>query len=194
MEEKALINAAVSKLAGMENLKAIILFGSYAKGTATKDSDIDLLMVFDQENPELALQEVIRRLSEIDKEGKISPRVTNLSDYEPEFFLDVFRHGKILYGKVVLNQDKAILRPYRAVYYKLSGLTAAKKVLVSKQVHGSASVVGNKRYTYKGIKDIPGFEVLGRSAILVPEKSCRYFKGFLEENGVKYKEKKVWLE
>ncbi len=194
MKEKPLIDAVVRRLEGMENLQAIMLFGSFAKGTATKDSDIDLLIVLDQENPEYALPEVIRRISEIDAEGKVSPRLTNLSDYEPEFFLDVFRHGKILYGKAVLNQDNVMLRPYRIVSYALSGLPASKKVLISKHIHGSEVLAGTKRYLYKGIKDMPGFEVLGRSAILVPEKSHVYFKGFLEGNGVKYVEKKVWLE
>ena len=194
MKEKALIDAAVSVLTGMDSLQAIILFGSYAKGTETEKSDIDLLIVLDLENPEQALPEVIERLSEIDRKGKISPRVTNLTDYEPEFFLDVFRHGKILYGKAVLNGKKAMLRPYRIVYYALAGLPASKKVLISKHIHGSEVLAGSKRYLYKGIKDMHGFEVLGRSAILVPEKDSEFFKGFLEENSVKYKEKKVWIE
>ena len=39
------IKKLCQKIAGTYDTEKIILFGSYAKGTATKDSDIDLLIV-----------------------------------------------------------------------------------------------------------------------------------------------------
>lgn len=70
----------------------------------------------------------------------------------------------------------------------------SKKVLISKRIHGSESIISNKKYSYKGIKDLYGFEVFGRSLVLVPEKSYEDFKTFLDLNNVKYKEKRVWVE
>lgn len=194
MRNKELIMEAVNSLKDIENLQAVILFGSYAKGKETAASDIDLMIVIDTEKPKELLPLVIKKLSTIDKEGKISPRVTNLSDIDNEFLLDILRHGKILFGKVILNERKMMLKPYRLIYYDISDLPPSKKVLISKRIHGSQSIIKNKKYSYKGIKGIYGFEVFGRSLVLVPEKSFEDFKIFLDSNNVKYKEKKIWLE
>lgn len=194
MRNKELIENAVNILRDIENLEAIILFGSYAKGNETAVSDIDIMVVVDTEKPKEILPLVIKKLSGIDKEGKISPRVTNLKDIERDFLLDVSRHGKILYGKIILNDKKMMLKSYRLLYYDISDLPLSKKVLVSKRIHGSESVVKNKKYSYKGIKDIYGFEIIGRSLVLVPEENFENFKIFLDINNVKYKEKRVWVE
>jgi len=193
MRNKELIEKAVDALRDIENVGAIILFGSYAKGTETATSDIDFLVVLDVEKPKDVLPIVVKKLSAVDAEGRISPRLTNLKDYDKGFFLEVFRHGKVLFGKAVLSGEK-MLAPYRIIYYDISKLPASKKVLVSKRIHGSESSVRGKKYIYKGIKELYGFDVLGRSTVLVPEKSFESFKVFLDENDVKYKEKKIWLE
>lgn len=194
MRNEELIEEAVNALKDLEDLQAIILFGSYAKWRETSASDIDLMIVVDKGKPKKLLPTVIKKLSSIDKEGKISPRLTNLSDYESDFLLDVFRHGKLLYGKAILNEKKMMLKPYRLVYYDISDLPPSKKVLISKRIHGSESTVSNKKYLYKGIKDLYGFEVFRRSLVLVPEKSFGNFKVFLDSNNVKYREKKIWVE
>lgn len=194
MKNKELIDRAVNVLKDIENVEAIILFGSYAKGTETATSDIDLMVVAGTEKPKKLLPVVIKKLSTIDKEGKISPRITNLKDYDSDFLLDIFRHGQVLHGKVILNERKMMLKPYRLVYYDISDLQPSKKVLISKRIHGSESIVSNKKYSYKGVSGIYGFEVFGRSLVLVPEKSFDNFKVFLDSNNVKYREKKIWLE
>lgn len=194
MKNQKIINDAVNVLKEIKEVEAIVLFGSYAAGTETKASDIDLLIMVDMEKPQDLLSSVIEKLSKIDKEGKISPRLTNLHDYDKDFFLNVFRHGKILYGKVVLGNDKTMLKPYRLIYYNISNLEPSKRVLISKRIHGSETLVGNKKYSYKGIKDLYGFEVVGKSLVLVPEKSFESFKVFLDSNKVKYMEKRIWVE
>lgn len=193
MRNKELIENAVNILKDIESLEAIILFGSYARGTETQSSDMDIMLVVNTSKPQRILPLVIKKLSSIDKEGKISPRITNLSDYDADFLLDVFRHGKILYGKAILNDKKVMLTPYRLVCYNISDLAPSKKVLVSKRIHGSESVVGKKKYFYEGIKGIYGFEIIGRSTLLVPEKSFEDFKIFLDSHNVKFKEKKIWM-
>lgn len=44
------IKEKVISIATNYNLKSITLFGSYARGEATKDSDIDLIINFDSES------------------------------------------------------------------------------------------------------------------------------------------------
>ena len=131
MKNQELINKAVYILKEIKEVEAVILYGSYAKGAETKSSDIDLLIVVDAEKPQELLPLVIDKISKIDKEGKISPRLTNLHDYDEDFILNVFRHGKILYGKAILNSDNMMLKPYRLVYYIISNLEPSKRVLIS---------------------------------------------------------------
>lgn len=51
MIEKAKINEIVSKIALHFDPDKIILFGSYASGNATNDSDLDLLIIQETELP-----------------------------------------------------------------------------------------------------------------------------------------------
>jgi predicted nucleotidyltransferase len=50
------------KIAAEFDVKKIILFGSYANGTATKDSDIDLLVVANIDVPPLERYGAVRRV------------------------------------------------------------------------------------------------------------------------------------
>src|SRR3989338_11241362 len=120
MLNEELIKKSIEKLKDMDKLDAIVLFGSYARGEEDKSSDIDLLIVLDSNQPKKYLKEVIRRIGEVDKEGKISPRLTNLRDYDPSFFQNVLREGRILFGALVVDNKRLALNPYRLVNYDLS--------------------------------------------------------------------------
>lgn len=192
MPNKELIKKAVDNLKEIKKLKAIILFGSYARGEEDKKSDIDLLVVIDSNQPKKYLKEVIKRISKIDKEGLISPRLTNLRDYDPSFFQNVLREGKILFGSLVVDNKKLALKPYRLVNYDLSRLDNSKKVRISRRVYGYISKKGNKKYNYKGLKDEEDVLVYPNSTVLIPESNLGFIE-FLKREGVPFKEKRIWL-
>lgn len=56
------IKEKVISIATNYNLKSITLFGSYARGEATKDSDIDLIINFDSESTLLTLSDIMNEL------------------------------------------------------------------------------------------------------------------------------------
>lgn len=192
MIRNELIKKAVENLRDLDRLKAIILFGSYAREEEDKKSDIDLLIVLNVKQPKRYLKEVIKRLSAIDKEGKISPRLTNLKDYDPSFFQNVLREGKLLFGSLVLDNKKLALNPYRLVNYDLSKLNNSKKVRISRRVYGYISKKGNKKYNYKGLKDEEDVLVYPNSTVLIPETNLGFIE-FLKREEVPFKEKKIWL-
>ena len=192
MLNEALIKTAVESLKDLDNLKAILLFGSYARGEEDKKSDIDLLVVIDSKQPKKYLKEVVRRVSSIDKEGLISLRLTNLRDYDPGFFQNVLREGKILFGCLVVDNKKLALKPYRLVNYDLSKLDNSKKVRISRRVYGYISKKDNKRYEYKGLKDEEEVLIYPNSTVLIPENSLGFIE-FLKRENVPFKEKKIWL-
>lgn len=96
------IQKAAEKLAYFLHPKKIVLFGSYAYGTPTNDSDVDLLIVVDdKENcKKIALKAsellyprpfptdiIVRSANEIKKD---------LKDFDP-FLEEIFKRGKTLY-------------------------------------------------------------------------------------------------
>jgi predicted nucleotidyltransferase len=61
-----IISKIVQSLMGL-NIHKVILFGSYAKGTATEDSDIDLVIILDTEEFAKTFKERIDRKQPINK-------------------------------------------------------------------------------------------------------------------------------
>lgn len=83
-----------------QRLLAVALFGSVARGQATEESDIDLLVVVN-EQPSIALQECLfaRRQVEPYPLRRISPIVSTQEMLQQNFLilLDILDHGIILY-------------------------------------------------------------------------------------------------
>ena len=186
-----LIEKAVEKLKDLPKLKAIILFGSYARDEQDARSDIDLLIVLDSPHPKKYLKEIIQRISNIDDKVIISPRVTNLKDYDTSFFQNVLREGIILHGSLPVDPIKLALKPYRLIHYAFEGLKNTTKVKISRRVYGYYSIKGKKKYYYPGLKDDEGVSVLPTATVIVPE-SHRWFSEFLKRENVKYTEEKIW--
>lgn len=99
-------NRIVNVLADQYTAEKIILFGSHARGDATKESDIDLVVIKRTKTPFLKrMREVAKILSDA--------RITQSADvlvYTPEefnalskrwnpFFHRILKEGKIVYGK-----------------------------------------------------------------------------------------------
>jgi len=83
---KAIIENLVSKLTTdhISEIHSVVLFGSYAKGTASKTSDIDLLfIVTDMKNKQL--RENIERESasyQYSHNSKVSPLITDIAEFK----------------------------------------------------------------------------------------------------------------
>ena len=85
--------------------KKVILFGSYAYGEPTEDSDVDLLIIKNTDKKPLDRWiEVKKLLRDISRTVPISPRVYTEKEIEQrlaikDFFIEeIFEKGDILYG------------------------------------------------------------------------------------------------
>lgn len=83
---KQVIESLLSKLTEkfISEIQSIILFGSYAKGTATKQSDVDLLFVVSSIKDK-NLREAIERESasyQYSYNLKVSPLITNIEEFK----------------------------------------------------------------------------------------------------------------
>ena len=85
--------------------KKVILFGSYAYGEPTEDSDVDLLIIKNTDKrPIDRWMEVKRLLRETSRTVPISPLVYTEKEIEQriaikDFFIEeIFNKGEVLYG------------------------------------------------------------------------------------------------
>jgi len=95
---KAVVEELTSKLTEefISDIHSIVLFGSYAKGTATKASDVDLLfIVSDLKNKRL--RESIERESasyHYSHNVKVSPLITDIAEFRKMLELEHLNVGK----------------------------------------------------------------------------------------------------
>lgn len=105
MEKRGIIAKAIEKIKEHYQPQKIILFGSFAWGNPTKDSDIDLLIVKNTELKHRARSLVVRKI--ISEENALLG--IDILVYTPEevserlkigdsFISKIFKKGKILYG------------------------------------------------------------------------------------------------
>ena len=98
------INKLCLKIANVYDTEKIILFGSYAKGTATEDSDIDLLVVADIDLPPAKRYGAVRKLAD-DIPAAFDLIVRTRSEYNRwksvlnniVYFAD--KYGKVIYDR-----------------------------------------------------------------------------------------------
>jgi len=196
IKDKKLIERFVEKAKNIPNLECIILFGSVARNEEDKRSDLDLLLIFNEENPKLRISEIMRLVTMLKPHREIKPTVTNLTDYDEEFLQTVLREGEVLWGKMIITPDKLLLNPYRLISYDISKLKPSKKVKISRLIHGYRSrktIDGKiKEYAYLGLKDKYNVHFISKNTLLVPEKYTKKFLMELDRNRVTYQEKLVW--
>src|SRR3989338_9905895 len=95
---KTIIESLISKLTEkfISEIHSLVLFGSYAKGTATKKSDIDLMFIIrDLKNK--SLRESIERECasyEYSHNIKVSPLITDIEEFRKMFKSKEFNVGK----------------------------------------------------------------------------------------------------
>lgn len=113
MEQKNRIKEARKTLKNIVNRlkqdykpEQIILYGSYAYGNPTDESDLDLLIVKDTPEPILMRWMRVRRLvSDLRKGFAFSPIIITPSELEnrlgkgDSFFEEILRRGKKLYAR-----------------------------------------------------------------------------------------------
>ena len=78
-----------------------MLFGSHARGTATADSDVDLLVVMEHRGRDIdqayAIRRTIPRTFALDLVVRTPAGVRRRIAAKDTFLSEIYRHGRILY-------------------------------------------------------------------------------------------------
>jgi predicted nucleotidyltransferase len=103
---KKILNNIVTRLKQDYDPEQIILFGSYAYGNPTDESDIDLLIVKDTQESVLERWVKVRKLvSELRKGFAFSPIIVTPLELKrrlgkgDQFFEEIMKRGKKLYAR-----------------------------------------------------------------------------------------------
>lgn len=108
MALKEIIERIVEKIKDNYNPEKIILFGSYAYGKPTKDSDIDLCIIKKETTVTSPIDrsvEVRRILAEENRQVALTPIIYTPEEIEyrlsigDDFIAEVLEKGKILYAR-----------------------------------------------------------------------------------------------
>ncbi|OHB99519.1 MAG: hypothetical protein A2Z57_04765 [Planctomycetes bacterium RIFCSPHIGHO2_12_39_6] len=119
-----------------DNLKCLILYGSWAKGTAHEDSDIDLLVILNN-----ADDKTRKLLYEIERDATEDKSITLLSSSVEEFqreriplYTAIKKEGNIIMGEIdiVINPEPPHIK--YADYFEKSKEFETKKVKMAENI------------------------------------------------------------
>lgn len=185
---------------------SVIVFGSVARGTADKKSDIDIAVVFDVKGKRvggLGERKDIIKIAHVieEKYGKTFQIVfadREFVGFDTYFVQQLFREGLILFGKQpAIKAEKLELEPYVLVCYSLAGLPVSDKMRVRKTLYGWKTAKKYKGRTYvsesEGLLKGAGGRQLNPATILVPFKNSKTLTDALKGFRAKQRVLNVWL-
>jgi predicted nucleotidyltransferase len=119
-----------------DNIKCLILYGSWSKGTAREDSDIDLLAIFNKVNKETgkSVYEIERG---IETERCITIVSSGIEDFQKEklpLYTAVKREGKVMYGSVDMSINHEPPELKYSDFFKKSCEFESKKIEIAEEL------------------------------------------------------------
>jgi len=183
----------VRKLSRENEVKSIIVYGSFARGDYGPKSDIDLFIIIDNEEKKKELQD---RIIELETEiGKsIQPTIRTKKEMrQTDFGLlqNVFREGKILYLKESLDISSSLLlreKPYIIYTFNLRELKQNEKARFNRVLY----VRKKGKYSYKGLLEKIGGKKLTSGCVIIPYTKKENMEKLLNKFNIKYEAIKVW--
>jgi len=182
------IEPLVEELSGIPSVRLIVLYGSWAKGEASRKSDIDLFILAGRRDRE--------RIEDIISKGdfRVQPVIRSpaeLRTMDSGLLANILRDGKILYAKNFELDVSKILKQKPVVIYnfKLSNLSQQTKRKFNSALYGTKI----KKYTYTGLLGDAGGIQLGRGCILIPENRRKQVESLFASYKIKYEKITAWV-
>ena len=187
-----------------EKIKEIILFGSVAKESFDKKSDIDLFFDIkdkkDEEEAEEKLKSILKSF-EVKAEKTWALKkikfpirfvVGSLKDETWRNLRDeIISSGILLYGQYKEMPEK--LNHNYLFYYSLSNLSRKNKMRIIRKMFGYSLKREKKEYEQEGfLKEIGGLK-LGSNTILVPSQEALKIKKVFKDFKINYRIIESWV-
>jgi predicted nucleotidyltransferase len=190
---KRILKRIAKELSKIEDVKAIILYGSLARGEFTSRSDVDLLILTTEYKTQKEIHDkVIELESEIGR--NIQPTIRTIAELQKTdtgLLQNIFQEGKILYLRETLDIPSAILlqqKPYLIYSFQISSLPQKEKARFNRQLYEQT----RKEYKYKGLLQEVGGQKLSAGCVMIPYEQKKKIEKFFKKFKVKFEQSKVW--
>lgn len=133
-----------------DNFRCLILYGSWAKGTAHEDSDIDLLAVLDKTDKKTE-KSVFDIAGDIDKERSVTLVPCSLEDFQKEkipLYTVVKREGKVIYGAADMSINPELPEIKYSDFFKNSQNFESQKIRIAENFLSKGLVAGISEMCY----------------------------------------------
>jgi len=166
------IDELVSSLSRVDGVTAIFLFGSHARGEATRGSDVDLLVLFrDEDCLWKGRKELFERAAQTDVFAQILARTVEefWEKTDPAFREEVLLGGRLVY---LSPPGTLVFDPRVILAYDLRSLSQPQKMRVRNQLHRLLKKGGTR---------------LGRGCLLLRKDDLHEAEAVLRESGASYR-------
>jgi predicted nucleotidyltransferase len=190
---KRILKKLAKELSKIEDVKAVILYGSLARGEFTSRSDVDLFILTTKDKTRKEIHDkVIELESEIGR--NIQPTIRTIAELQKTdtgLLQNIFQEGKILYLREPSDIPSAILlqqKPYLIYSFQISSLPQKEKARFNRQLYEQT----RKGYKYKGLlQEIDG-QKLSAGCVMIPYEQKEKIEKFFKKFKVKFEQLKVW--
>ncbi|MBU4601767.1 nucleotidyltransferase domain-containing protein [bacterium] len=190
---KRILKKIAKELSKIADVKAVILYGSLARGEFTSRSDVDLLILTTEDKTQKEIHDkVIELESEIGR--NIQPTIRTIAELQKTdtgLLQNIFQEGKILYLREPSDIPSAILlqqKPYLIYSFQISSLLQKEKARFNRQLYEQT----RKEYKYKGLLQEIGGQKLSAGCVMIPYEQKEKIEKFFKKFKVKFEQLKVW--
>ena len=190
---KRILKKIAKELSKIEDVKAVILYDSLARGEFTSRSDVDLFILTTEDKTR---KEIHNKVIEIESEigRNIQPTIRTIIELQKTdtgLLQNIFQEGKILYLREPSEIPSAILlqqKPYLIYSFQISSLLQKDKARFNRQLYGQT----RKGYRYRGLLQEIGGQKLSAGCVMIPYEQNEKIEKFFKKFKVKFEQLKVW--
>jgi predicted nucleotidyltransferase len=191
LNNKRLYKKIAARLSGIKDLKAIILYGSFAREDYGPRSDIDLMLITSKKETMDELQDAIISL---DVGRSIQPVIRTakeLAETDTGLLQNLFLEGKIIYLREPIDIDVAALlqlKPFLVYTFDLGNLDQKEKAKFNRAFYPRS----RENYNYPGLLAQLSGQKLARGCVMIPFSNRNPAEKFFKSQKVKFSFVRVW--
>jgi predicted nucleotidyltransferase len=191
LKNKSLFRKIVTAFSGVEDLKGIILYGSFAREDYGPRSDIDLMFITKKKETTEEIQDIIISLELGRSIQPVIRTEKELSETDSGLLQNLFLEGKILFLREPFDFDVSLLlhlKPYLVYTFDLGNLNQNTKAKFNRAFYPRRTA----NYNYPGVLTELKGEKFASGCVMVPYSERRAIEKFLASFKVKFSAVRVW--